>query len=118
MGNLNQIQIQVFAQCDVNFIEAGRESILPRWIRLKRFYHPNHPNQNHHVQEVLLYLPVEGGWVARPAVLCSDYGAAAVLEDNRGEEQLIFVADGMGVFAYRLISMGTRWARWCQFEQS
>ena len=86
----------------------------------KVFYHPNHPyhpNQNYHVQEVLVYLPCEGGWLARPAVLCFDYGAAALLEDNMGEEQIIFVADGLGVFAYRLINRDTRWVRLFKFEQ-
>ena len=50
-------------------------------------------------------------------MLCFDYGAAAVLEDNMGEEQIIFVADGLGVFAYRLINRGTRWVRLFKFEQ-
>ena len=62
-------------------------------------------------QVVDLYLPVPGGWMKRPAVQSFDFEAAAVFEDNMVDEQLIFVADSLGVLAYRLINRGVRWAR-------
>ena len=80
----------------------------PVW---KGFYRPNHPyrpNQNHLVQEVVLFLPVQGGWIARPAMATVDGGALLALEGTLGkeQEQVIFVVDGLGLLAFRLLDRG------------